>query len=111
MTPADKALHAAPAGDSLLGISLVQDKSGASLSAPMQIILLLTLLTLLPTVFMAVTPFLRIVVVLRYTEGLTYDQIAEVLNCSPGTVASRLHRAHKALERRFAKMKQGGRHV
>ena len=42
---------------------------------------------------------LRITVVLRYTEGLSYEQIAEVLGCSPGTVASRLNRAHKALER------------
>ena len=56
---------------------------------------------------------LRIVVVLRYTEGLSYDQIAEVLNCSPGTVASRLHRAHRGLERRLERLRQdeGGRHV
>lgn len=48
------------------------------------------------------TPDLRMVVVLRYTEGLAYGEIAEVLGCSPGTVASRLSRAHKALERRLA---------
>jgi RNA polymerase sigma-70 factor, ECF subfamily len=42
---------------------------------------------------------LRIVVVLRYTEGMSYDQIAEVLGCAAGTVASRLHRAHKLLEK------------
>jgi RNA polymerase sigma-70 factor (ECF subfamily) len=47
-------------------------------------------------------PDLRMVVVLRYTEGLAYDRIAEVMGCSPGTVASRLNRAHKALERRLA---------
>lgn len=52
----------------------------------------------------------RIVVVLRYTEGLAYEQIAEVLGCSTGTVASRLNRAHKALERRLANLK-GGAHV
>jgi RNA polymerase sigma-70 factor (ECF subfamily) len=52
-------------------------------------------------------------VVLRYTEGLAYDQIAEVLGCSPGTVASRLNRAHKALERRLAHIVQqeGVRHA
>jgi RNA polymerase sigma-70 factor (ECF subfamily) len=43
----------------------------------------------------------RIVVVLRYTEGLSYEEIAELLNCSRGTVASRLNRAHKILERRL----------
>jgi RNA polymerase sigma-70 factor, ECF subfamily len=47
-------------------------------------------------------PDLRIVVVLRYTEGLSYDDIAEVLACPPGTVASRLNRAHKLLERRLS---------
>jgi RNA polymerase sigma-70 factor, ECF subfamily len=59
------------------------------------------------------SPDLRILVVLRYTEALTYDEIAEVLTCSPGTVASRLHRAHKALERRLARLvnKERGRHV
>ncbi len=47
-------------------------------------------------------PEMRMVVVLRYTEGLAYEQIAEILGCSTGTVASRLNRAHKLLERRLA---------
>jgi len=47
-------------------------------------------------------PDLRIVIVLRYTEGLSYDEIAEVLGCALGTVASRLNRAHKKLERWLA---------
>src|SRR5277367_2252685 len=48
----------------------------------------------------------RIAVALRYTEGLSYDQIAEILDCSPGTVASRLNRAHKVLERRLAHLRE-----
>jgi RNA polymerase sigma-70 factor (ECF subfamily) len=44
----------------------------------------------------------RIVVVLRYTEELSYEQIAEILGCSTGTVGSRLNRAHKVLERRLS---------
>jgi RNA polymerase sigma-70 factor (ECF subfamily) len=44
----------------------------------------------------------RIVIVLRYTEGLSYDEIASIVGCSPGTVASRLNRAHKILERRLS---------
>jgi RNA polymerase sigma-70 factor (ECF subfamily) len=47
----------------------------------------------------------RIVVVLRYTEGLSYEDIAEVLGCRRGTVASRLNRAHKALERRLSHLR------
>ncbi|HEY7336122.1 MAG TPA: sigma-70 family RNA polymerase sigma factor [Bryobacteraceae bacterium] len=43
----------------------------------------------------------RMVVVLRYTEDLSYEEIADVLGCSRGTVASRLNRAHKILERRL----------
>lgn len=50
----------------------------------------------------------RIVIVLRYTEGLAYDEIATILGCSPGTVASRLNRAHKILERRLAHLKKNG---
>jgi len=48
----------------------------------------------------------RIVVVLRYTEGLSYEEIADVLGCRRGTVASRLNRAHKALERRLSNLRQ-----
>ncbi|MBZ5606101.1 MAG: sigma-70 family RNA polymerase sigma factor [Acidobacteriia bacterium] len=51
-------------------------------------------------------PEQRIVVVLRYTEGMSYDQIAEILGCSMGTVASRLNRAHKALEKRLAPLRR-----
>jgi len=46
----------------------------------------------------------RMVVVLRYTEGLSYEEIADVLQCSRGTVASRLNRAHKVLERRLCSL-------
>jgi RNA polymerase sigma-70 factor (ECF subfamily) len=59
------------------------------------------------------SPDLRMVIVLRYTEGLAYEEIAEVLGCSAGTVASRLNRAHKTLQRRLAHLVQekGGRHA
>jgi len=53
------------------------------------------------------SPDLRMVVVLRYTEGLSYEEIAEVLGCATGTVASRLNRAHKALEKRLTKLPGG----
>src|SRR6516225_11351217 len=50
----------------------------------------------------------RMVVVLRYTEGLSYEQIAEILGCSRGTVASRLNRAHKILARKLTKFRNSG---
>jgi RNA polymerase sigma-70 factor (ECF subfamily) len=50
-------------------------------------------------------PEQRIVVVLRYTEGLSYEQIGEILGCSTGTVGSRLNRAHKVLERRLSHLR------
>jgi RNA polymerase sigma-70 factor, ECF subfamily len=49
-------------------------------------------------------PEQRVVVVLRYTEGLSYSEIAEIASCSEGTVASRLNRAHKFLERRLKRL-------
>ena len=56
---------AAPAQPlSLLGIS--PGKGEASLSVPMQILVLLTLMTLLPAAVMCVTPFLRLTVVLHF---------------------------------------------
>ena len=45
----------------------------------------------------ALTPPLRAVVLLRYFEGLSYEEMAETLDCAPGTIASRLSRAHAAL--------------
>lgn len=48
------------------------------------------------------SPEHKMIVVLRYTEGLSYEEIADVLQCSRGTVASRLNRAHKVLERRLS---------
>ena len=42
-------------------------------------------------------PKLRLPILLKYIEGLSYEEIASVLGCSTGTVGSRLNRAHKAL--------------
>ena len=49
---------------SLLGVS--SSKNGASLSVPLQIVVLLTLMTLLPAAVMSITPFLRITIVLHF---------------------------------------------
>ena len=51
---------------SLSGVSLMNVKGTETLSLPLQIVVLLTLLTVLPAVIMAVTPLLRITVVLHF---------------------------------------------
>ncbi len=49
---------------------------------------------------------LREVVVLRYLEDLSYEEIANVLACSSGTVASRLSRALEALAKRLCPLRE-----
>jgi len=49
-------------------------------------------------------PKLRVAVLLRHFEELSYEEMAQVLDCSPGTVASRLSRGHAALARALAPM-------
>ena len=57
-------------------------------------------------------PKLRIAILLKYFEGLSYEEMAHVLGCSTGTIASRLNRGHKELARRLAHLrlpsKEGG---
>ncbi|MBK8181233.1 MAG: sigma-70 family RNA polymerase sigma factor [Planctomycetes bacterium] len=45
------------------------------------------------------SPKLRAITVLRYVEALSYEEIAEALQVSLGTVKSRLARAHESLDR------------
>lgn len=50
-------------------------------------------------------PKLRLPVLLRYFDDLSYGEMAEALNCSMGTVASRLHKGHKLLAEKLAKLR------
>ena len=45
------------------------------------------------------SPKMRAITVLRYVENLSYEEIADALQVSIGTVKSRLSRAHEALDR------------
>ncbi|MBX3132010.1 MAG: sigma-70 family RNA polymerase sigma factor [Gemmatimonadaceae bacterium] len=49
----------------------------------------------------ALSPKLRMVVLMRYYDDLSYDEIGAALGVSAGTVASRLNRAHEAIGRRL----------
>lgn len=50
----------------------------------------------------------RSVLVLREMEGYSYDDIAEVMQCSLGTVKSRLNRARKALKAKIVEIQPVG---
>jgi RNA polymerase sigma-70 factor, ECF subfamily len=57
------------------------------------------------TAVRSLEPDLRLPMLLRYIEDLSYQEIAAALGCSMGTVASRLNRGHKLLARKLAHLK------
>jgi RNA polymerase sigma-70 factor (ECF subfamily) len=50
-------------------------------------------------------PKFRLPILLKYVEGLSYEEIAKILDCSTGTVASRLNRGHKMLAGKLGHLK------
>ncbi len=50
------------------------------------------------------TPDHRAVILLREIDGLSYEEISKVLDCSMGTVMSRLHYARKKLQTRLTEL-------
>jgi flagellar biosynthetic protein FliP len=71
---AGKAAAATSNSNSVLGINM--GKGNNSLSVPMQIVIMLTLLTLLPAIVMSITPFLRIAIVLHVLRQALGTQTA-----------------------------------
>jgi RNA polymerase sigma-70 factor (ECF subfamily) len=53
------------------------------------------------TAVSALPPKFRIAVLLRYFDDLSYEEMAKALDCSMGTVASRLSRGHRILAERL----------
>ncbi len=51
---------------------------------------------------------LRTAITLREMEGLSYDQIAEIMSCPVGTVRSRIFRAREAIDERIRPLLDGG---
>jgi flagellar biosynthesis protein FliP len=71
------AAFAAPATDPVIPLfGSVNPKAGLTLSTPTQIVILMTLLTLLPAVVMSVSPFLRIIIVLHFLRQALGTQSA-----------------------------------
>ncbi len=50
---------------------------------------------------------LRMAITLREFEGLTYDEIAQAMDCPIGTVRSRIFRAREAIDRRLRPLLSG----
>lgn len=53
----------------------------------------------------ALKPKLRVVMLLKYFEEMSYEEIAGALGLSKGTVASRLNRGHKVLARKLGHLR------
>jgi RNA polymerase sigma-70 factor, ECF subfamily len=58
----------------------------------------------LRSVVAGLPPEERMLIVLRYTQGLSYEELGEVMGCSQGTIGSRLNRIHKVLEKRLLRL-------
>lgn len=54
------------------------------------------------------SPKLRLVVLMRYFDDLSYEEIAAALGVTSGTVASRLNRAHEQLSQLLGSLKGRG---
>jgi RNA polymerase sigma-70 factor (ECF subfamily) len=59
----------------------------------------------LRSALLSLKPEIRALILLKEIEGLSYEEIAERLECSPGTVASRLSRGRRLLARKLESLK------
>lgn len=48
----------------------------------------------------------RAVLVLREMEGYSYEEVSQILDCSLGTVKSRLNRAREAMRRKMSELRE-----
>jgi RNA polymerase sigma-70 factor (ECF subfamily) len=51
-------------------------------------------------------PKFRLPILLKYVEGMSYEEIASVMGCSKGTVASRLNRGHGQLAKQLSHLRE-----
>ena len=52
----------------------------------------------------ALKPYQKDVLLLRFIEQMSYEQIAEVVDCCVGTVRSRIHHAKRALKQKLEEL-------
>ncbi len=48
----------------------------------------------------------RLPILLKYSEDLSYEEIARILDCSVGTIGSRLNRGHKMLAQKLKHLRK-----
>lgn len=53
----------------------------------------------------ALKPKFRLPILLKYVENLSYEEIAKILNCSVGTISSRMNRGHQMLAAKLRHLK------
>jgi len=85
----------------------VHNRSGAGVPAAEARFMRLELAGSVRDAILTLKPKLRIAILLKYFEELSYEEIAAVLNCSKGTVASRLNRGHRILAQRLNHLRAG----
>lgn len=99
----DQPLHAGDSGDAEILLEIPDFESD-----PERLLLHDTLEESLQFALETLPAEFRVAVILADIEGLSYEEIAETMNCSLGTVRSRLHRGRKLLRQKLHFMPASG---
>jgi RNA polymerase sigma-70 factor, ECF subfamily len=62
--------------------------------------------SLIQSAISALPPNFRVAILLRYFDDLSYEEMARAMNCSVGTVSSRLSRGHRILAKTLEPMRE-----
>ena len=87
--------------DSYVGTSAQFSEAGAGASNPEHEVLRNEQAASIRQAIDSLAEDLRVSIMLREVEGLSYEEIAEVMECPVGTVRSRIHRARKELQEKL----------
>ncbi|HZO88128.1 MAG TPA: sigma-70 family RNA polymerase sigma factor [Chthonomonadaceae bacterium] len=101
MQSLDQPLNASESGDADVLLEIPDLESN-----PAQMLLSEALDEHLQRALEALPEEFRVAVILADIEGLSYEEIAETMSCSLGTVRSRLHRGRKLLRQKVAQLMQ-----
>lgn len=88
-----------PMGDSGQALDLPDDKP-----SPEEDLLIHTLDSRLQDALNALPAAFRMAVILADIEGMSYEEVAEAMRCSIGTVRSRIHRGRRAVRQKLGSL-------